>query len=124
MIIRTAEDAAKLFEPAVADAKLEVLIALHLDGENRMLGMDVYPSSSPDAAEMPVREIIAAALRLGSAEIVLAHNHPSGDASPSDAELRATRRLADISRGVGIMLIDHLIYGGGEWRSLRQMGLM
>lgn len=78
----------------------------------------------PESVDLPVRDIISDAARLGSAGIVLAHNHPSGDASPSDADCRATRRLARAAEAIDLAIVDHLVFGAGECRSFRRMGLL
>ena len=59
-----------------------------------------------------------------SAGIVLAHNHPSGDARPSDSDCRATRRLATAAEALDCTLVDHLIFAGDDCTSLRRMGLL
>lgn len=73
---------------------------------------------------MPVRDIIVDAARLGSAGVVLAHNHPSGDARPSGADCRATRKLARAAEALDLAVIDHLIFAGRDCSSMRRMGLL
>ncbi len=70
-------------------------------------------------ADFPMRTIIADAREHGSAGIVLAHNHPSGDARPSDSDCRATRRLATAAEALDCTVLDHLVFGGEECTSLR-----
>jgi DNA repair protein RadC len=89
-----------------------------------MLALDRQPGSAGDTADLPLRQIIGAALAHGSQGLILAHNHPSGDASPSRADLDATRRLADTAASLGIRVHDHLIFAGRDCRSLRAMGLL
>jgi DNA repair protein RadC len=72
----------------------------------------------------PLREIMRDALRHGSAGIILAHNHPSGDSTPSDSDCRATRRLASAAEALDCTVIDHLIFGGDQCASFRRMGLL
>ena len=122
-IIRTAADAAALAEPLLAGAEGERIVVLHLDGERRVLALSDYAGEAAHV-ELPMRRIIEEALRLGAEGMVVAHNHPSGDPEPSEADLSATRELAATARSLGIALHDHLIFAGGEWRSLRQMGLL
>lgn len=73
---------------------------------------------------MPVKQIIVDAARLGSAALVLAHNHPGGDARPSSADCRATRKLARAAEALDVAVLDHLIFAGGDCSSMRRMGLL
>lgn len=124
MIIATARDAANLFEPLFEDASEEKVAVAHLDGKRALLAMGEEIPGGGDAVDLPIRSIIAEALRLGSTGMILAHNHPSGDPQPSRADIEATRRLASTAAEVGIQLHDHLIFAGGECRSLRALGLL
>jgi DNA repair protein RadC len=122
-VIRTAADAAALAEPLLAGAEAEKIVVIHLTRERRAIGVSQYAGEGR-RAELPLRLIVEEALRLNSEGMVVAHNHPSGDPEPSEADLEATRELAATARSLGIALHDHLIFAGGEWRSLRQMGLL
>jgi DNA repair protein RadC len=73
---------------------------------------------------MPVRDIIIDAVRLGSAGIVLAHNHSGGDPRPSKADCSATRKLSCASEAIDLAVLDHLIFAGNRCNSMRQMGLL
>ena len=117
-------DAMAFFAPGFARLARESLRVAHLDRERRLIGVRLCYSELCDAVEFPFRTIIADALALGGEGIVLAHNHPSGDPSPSAADLDVTRILADLARPLGIRLHDHLIFANGKWRSLRALGLM
>ena len=74
--------------------------------------------------DFPLKTIVFDALKHGSAGIVLAHNHPSGDATPSDADCKATRRLAHVANELDFPVLDHLVFGGTDCTSLRQLGLL
>jgi DNA repair protein RadC len=77
-------------------------------------------------AGSPVRvgEVFRDAVRRQAAALVVVHNHPSGDPSPSPEDLRITRELADAGRLLDIELVDHLVIGHGEWVSLRALGVL
>jgi DNA repair protein RadC len=60
----------------------------------------------------------------GSAGIILAHNHPSGDSTPSESDCRATRRLACAAEALDCAIVDHLVFAGGDCSSFRRMGLL
>jgi DNA repair protein RadC len=124
MIVATASAAAALLAPLFDGAKGERLAILHLDSEQRMIALDAPPDEAESWASLPLRAIFAAALGHGTAGIVLAHNHPSGDPRPSPADVAATRRFAEIAAALEIRLHDHLVFAGDDCRSFREMGLL
>ena len=101
----------------------ESLWVAHLDDEARCLHLTRHEGDH-DSAPFPIREIIADAAIHGSAGIVLAHNHPSGDPMPSQSDCRATRRLATAAEALDCTILDHLVFARGECASFRQMGLL
>lgn len=101
----------------------EKIAVLHLDADRRLLALRQYRGSA-NTAEVPLRSIIGEALRLGTSFLVMAHNHPSGDANPSAEDLRVSRIVADTARNLGIRLIDHIIFAGKDAQSLRDLGLL
>jgi DNA repair protein RadC len=64
------------------------------------------------------------AIQHNSAGVIVAHNHPSGDARPSDSDCKATRRLVLVAEALDLAVLDHLIFAGAECTSLRQLGLL
>ena len=123
MAIATARDAADLLAPLFAAAAEERVAILYLDKDGRELALDAQPGAA-DFVGLPIRAIVARALALDARGLVIAHNHPSGDARPSAADRAATRRLAVLCEGLEIVLHDHLIFAGGECESLRRLGLL
>ena len=102
----------------------EQLLVAHLDEQARCIHLSRHEGQR-DAVGLPVRKIIADAARLGSAGVILAHNHPSGDPTPSNIDCRATRTLAHAGEALDLTVVDHLIFApGGECRSFRRMGLL
>ncbi len=102
---------------------LEQLLVAHVDCAARCIHVGRY-KGEPASVEIPVRQIIVDAARLGSAGVVLAHNHPSGDCQPSDLDYRATRRLARAGKVIDLAILDHLIFAGRDCSSMRRMGLL
>ena len=98
-------------------------MVLHLDEGQGLLALREYPGGANEA-DLPLRTVVEEALRLGTAGVVVAHNHPSGDATPSAEDLRVSRIMADTLRNLGMRLVDHLIFAGGDVRSLRDLGLI
>ena len=108
---------------ADSDPSRENLWVAHVDEEARCLHVSRHEGDETSAA-FPLRAIIADAARHGSAGIVLAHNHPSGDPRPSDGDCRATRRLATAAEALDCTVLDHLVFAGGDCTSLRQLGYL
>ena len=108
---------------AHGDPQREQLWVAHTDEQARCIHLSRHEGDQ-GSAEFPVKEIIADALAHGSAGIVLAHNHPSGDARPSDSDCRATRRLAVAAQAIDCTVVDHLVFAGGDCSSLRQLGYL
>ncbi len=125
--ILAGHDAARtFFASCFGDKALatEQLWVAHVDDRARCIHLSRHDGGG-SAVGLPVRTIIADAARLGSAGVVLAHNHPSGDATPSEADGRATRSLARAGEAMDLAVVDHLIFAaGGECRSFRRMGLL
>lgn len=105
------------------DPSREQLLVAHVDDAARCLHLGQY-AGQLDSIEMPIRSIITDAARLGSVGVVLAHNHPSGDAQPSGDDCRATRKLARAAEALDLTILDHLIFGGDDCSSMRRMGLL
>ena len=108
---------------ADTDPALESLWVAHVDDRARCLHLTRH-AGDESGMHLPLRSIIADAALHGSAGIVLAHNHPSGDARPSAADCRATRRLASAAEALDCAILDHLVFAGTECTSLRGMGLL
>ena len=107
----------------VQDAECEQLLVAHVDSQARCIHVERYQGMAT-AVGLPVRDILADALRLGSAGVILAHNHPSGDPRPSESDFRATRKLARAAEVIDLAVLDHLIFGARDYSSMRQMGLL
>ena len=108
---------------AEQDPKVEYLWVAHLDHQTRCLHLERHDGDSSEV-DFPLRDIILDAAQHGSAGIVLAHNHPSGDARPSDSDLRATRRLASAAEALDCKVVDHLVFAGTECTSMRDLGYL
>lgn len=98
---------------------------LFLDKRNALIKDEVLGRGTVDQAPMYVREVIHRALDVGASAIVLAHNHPSGNVKPSQADKSMTRDVAEACKTMSIALHDHVIIGAtGEYASFRQLGLI
>ena len=108
---------------ADSDPSLESLWVAHLDDQARCLHLTRHQGDD-SGTTFPLRSIIADAALHGSSAILLAHNHPSGDPTPSDGDRRATRRLACAAEALDCTVFDHLVFGGDDCTSFRQLGLL
>ena len=105
------------------DSSRESLFVAHVDNDARCVHVSRHDGDET-GAHFPLRQIISDAAFHGSAGIVLAHNHPSGDARPSESDCRSTRRLATAAEAIDCTILDHLVFAGRECTSLRQIGLL
>ena len=119
------EAARDFFAGCIADSApgREHIFVAYLDGESRCVHLSRH-AGDETGAHFPLREIVADAATHGSAAIVLAHNHPSGDARPSESDKRVTRKLATAAEALDCAVLDHLVFGGRDCSSLRQLGYL
>ncbi len=108
---------------ADSDPKRESLWVAHVDEQARCLHVSRHQGDE-SGADFPLRQIIADAAAHGSAGLVLAHNHPSGDATPSDPDCRSTCRLATAAQALDCAILDHLVFAGEQCTIFRRLGLL
>ncbi|HVY13356.1 MAG TPA: DNA repair protein RadC [Alphaproteobacteria bacterium] len=111
-------------QAAMAHETREQLRILFLNRKNRLIADEVQQRGTIDHTPVYVREVIKRALDLSAGAIILVHNHPSGDPTPSKDDIVMTREVAMAARAVGITLHDHLIIGGGRHSSMKDAGLI
>lgn len=104
--------------------KTEQVRVLFLDNRNRLLSDEVMGRGTVNHAPVYPREIVRRALELGATALVLAHNHPSGDPTPSRDDLAMTREVRQACEALRVALHDHVVVGGGRWVSFRAEGLL
>ncbi len=124
MIIGSVDEAEDVLAPLFAAAADERVAVLHLAEDRRLLAITLDEAGTEDEVELPVSRILGMALRLGSHAIVVAHNHPSGNAAPSAADETATRALASAAAQVDLRVYDHIIFGNGRSSSFLSLGLL
>lgn len=109
---------------AMAFAEREEFRVLFLDKRNGLLADEVQSRGTIDHVPVYAREILRRALELGAAAIVLVHNHPSGDPTPSAADVKMTREIVALASAMGVTVHDHIIVGRNGHSSLKGMALM
>lgn len=108
----------------MAHEKNEQLRLLFLNRKNMLIAEEVQQRGTIDHTPVYVREVIKRALDLGAGALILVHNHPSGDPTPSKDDITMTRAVADAAKAVGLVLHDHLIIGQGKHASFKDLGLL
>jgi DNA repair protein RadC len=123
--ISTPEDVVALCGPQLRDLDREHFWALALNTKNRLVKTIEVSVGSLNASIVHPRELFKDAVRVSAASVVVVHNHPSGDPTPSGADIQLTRRLVKAGDVLGIEVLDHVVIGEtGEHASLRDLGLM
>lgn len=102
----------------------EVFICLHLDGKNRIICMDLVSIGSLNQSIVHPRSVFQTACISNAAALILIHQHPTGDPSPSSEDISITRRLNEAGELMGIKVLDHIIIGDGEYLSFVERGLL
>jgi len=118
------EDGYQLLSPGMRHLTQEHFVVLFLDTKNYVIGKKTVFIGSLNKAIVHPREVFKEAIKRSSAAIVCAHNHPSGDPTPSAQDIQLTHRLEEVGELVGIKLVDHIIIGEGQFASLREMGYL
>ena len=108
----------------MAHRRTEEVRILFLNAKNVLIANEALWQGSVDEASVHVREVIARAIALGATALIIVHNHPSGDPSPSQQDIRLTRDLAEAGRHMKITVHDHVIVGAAGRTSMRAMGLI
>lgn len=108
----------------MAHLAVERVRVLHLNSRNILLRDDHMGDGSIDEAAIYVREVVKRAVELGSASLILVHNHPSGAPEPSRQDIAITRQIIDATRPLGVTVHDHLIIAADGHSSMRGLGLI
>ncbi len=108
----------------LARERIEQFRILFLDGDSRLLADEGQAKGTVNHTPVYPREVVRRALELGAASLILVHNHPSGDPSPSRADLEMTAQIHAAASVVSVTVSDHVIVGNGRWLSFRQEGFL
>ncbi len=120
--IRDSKQVAELLMEEMMCEKRELFMTLNLNSKLQVESKSVISIGNIDSAPVHPREVFGPAVRRGAAAVVVAHNHPSGDPSPSIQDIDVTKRLIKASEILGIRLIDHVIVGNGCFTSMKSEG--
>ncbi len=97
---------------------------LYLNRKNVLIADEVQQKGTVDHTPVYTREVVKRALELGATALIMVHNHPSGDPTPSQADISMTKEIKEAGEKLGIMLHDHLIVSKGGINSFKEMGLL
>jgi len=109
---------------AQAFADKEVFRVLFLDKRNALIADEVQSTGTVDHAPVYPREVVKRALELAATAIILVHNHPSGDPTPSRADIDMSKAIVEVAKSLGISVHDHIIVGKDGHASLKGLKLM
>jgi DNA repair protein RadC len=121
--VNSPEDAATLVQYEMGALESEELRVILLDVRNRVLDVVVVYRGSTTSAQVRVGELFKAAVRRNAAAIIVIHNHPSGDPSPSPEDVALTRAIVQAGKMLDVGVLDHLVIGRGRYVSLKERGL-
>lgn len=122
--LQTARDFVEQYAPFLRNLRKEVVKAVLLDPKLHVIRDLTISEGSLNASIVHPREVMVPAIKESAASIVLIHNHPSGDPSPSQQDIEITHRLSKTGEIIGIKLLDHIIIGGNEYYSFSEQGLV
>lgn len=122
--VRTPREVYSLMYPKMREQKKEKFITLYLDTKNHVLKEEVVSVGSLNSSIVHPREVFKSALLESSASVIMIHNHPSGDPSPSREDILVTEKLVEGGKLLGIDVLDHIIIGEGRYISLKDEGFV
>lgn len=122
--IRSPADVYSLLYPKMREHKREKLVALLLDTKNQVIREETISIGTLNANIVHPREVFKAALMESSASVIISHNHPSGDPTPSREDIAVTEKLVEGGKMLGIDVLDHVIIGDGRYVSLKDERLI
>ena len=111
-------------QASMAHDRTEAFRILFLDSGNTLIADEVQQTGTVDHAPVYPREVVRRALALGANALIMVHNHPSGDPTPSRSDITMTQEVATAAKGLGIALHDHIIVGRGTHASFKSLGLL
>lgn len=118
------DEVCTLFSRAYGEPDRELFVIVSLDTRNKPTTISMISQGTINSSLVHPREVFKTALLANAASIVLIHNHPSGDSSPSPEDLTITRRLVRAGQLLGVEVVDHVIIGDGNYTSLRERGFL
>mgnify|MGYP001816340936 CR=1 FL=1 len=117
-------DVKRYLQLQLADKEREIFAAMFLDTRHRLISFEMLFFGTIDGASIHPREVVKAALKCNAAAVIFSHNHPSGVAEPSQADIQITKKLKDALALVDVRVLDHIVVAADECVSLAQQGVL
>lgn len=124
MGVESSDDIARLFIEDMRYEKREIFKALLLNPRGEIISIETVSVGELTSTLVHPREVFSQAVKRSAAGIVFVHNHPSGNPEPSEEDIKTTERLVACGKLLGIVVIDHIIIGDGQYCSMQSLGLM
>lgn len=121
--IRSPQDVATFVRKVLTDNSREHMVALFLSGSHAVASFSVVSIGTANSTLVHPREVFQRAISCGAVALVLCHNHPSGNTTPSDEDVRTTKKLKEAGELLGITLLDHVIITDTAFHSMKENGL-
>ena len=123
-VLRTWDQLIAYCRASMAFEKVEQFRVLYLDKKNLLVADEVQQRGTIDHTPVYPREVVRRALELGASALIMVHNHPSGDTTPSEADIMMTKEVAKAALALGILVHDHVIVGRSGHTSFKAIGLL
>lgn len=117
--IKTPQDVANLFVDELKAEKREIVKVVIMNSQNIILKIQTISQGGTNSAQVDTKDIFIEAIKMGAPKIVLLHNHPSGDATPSLADIKFTEKVEEASKVLGVQLLDHVVIGYNQYTSIK-----
>ena len=124
VLLRSGRDVFNHYRMRLREVKQEQFLVVLLDSRSRFLAEVMVSKGTLNSSPVHPREVFNPAVRESAAAVMIAHNHPSGDPTPSKDDIRVTRRLMEAGKVIGIPLVDHIIIAGDEYISFVESNLL
>ena len=121
-VLRTPQTAADFIRKLLPDNSREHFVVLHLDGAHQVIGYAVVATGTANSCVVHPREVFQGAILMGAVALIISHNHPSGDETPSTEDRTLTTRLKEAAQLLGMKILDHVIVTNEGFHSLAEEG--
>ena len=122
--VRCPRDLVDLLSTRMESEEVEIFVAVSLDAQHRVIGLTEVTRGLASTSLVHPREVFRTSIALGASAILLAHNHPSGDPTPSADDRRVTEQLVAAGRLLDMPVHDHVVFGAGRYASFAEAGLL
>ena len=123
-VIRSPEDLVRCYTSLFKDQVRERFVVFWLNSANKVLGFEIITEGTLNSSLVHPREVFRGAIVATAASIIIAHNHPSENAEPSQEDIAITKQIVEAGKICGIPVHDHVIFGGSSFTSFAERGLM